>query len=731
MVVGPSRLVRMVGPVSLLLGLALSIGWPPPTPRDYASVTRFELDRAMAHVRAIAREPHPVGSVAHRAVRDYILQELRRLPVEVSEQSANVTTHLAGHTTGATIHNIACRISGRVAHRQAIMLAAHYDSVDGSPGASDDSAAVGALLETARVLVHQPTLQRDVVLLFVDGEELGLLGAEGFMRENPLAKEIGLVVNFEARGSRGNVLLFQISPNQGALLDQFGLSVHFPRANSLFTTLSTLLPNDTDVTAYDPKIPRVLGFAFAEGLEHYHRPTDTVANLDVRSLAQIGANAIGLARHFGELDELPPKETDAVYFDLWGRWLVRYSSHWSRLLALLCAVGWIWLVRSCLRVCLVTRSGLRLGAKIVGSTLAFGIAVPVLFGALSAALLGEVPWIESSPWVGFASLLVAAGAGMRLHCLALRQAHPRELGLGALGIGVVLACVFGWSLPGMSAIWQWPVVIWLLAWAAEIRIPLTSISARKWLFSIPIFLDVLLVAPALASALGLAGPVLIFLPVVIGVAEWAFILPALVPEEAVSSRAWGWSVVAAGLGIFSLGTGATWASARFRSKSEVVAPNHATDGDASTYHASLALPEFLVQAVSRSETSRTFDVRIVPTRQARCVFLKEVRGPRLVPLSVNGYPVIHLVRFSPEIDELGMRLFTGGAWSQASEFTYCGMQGEPLVLRLQLPGKEPVELRLMAQFDESPEPASERPEKKPEGARVLDDLGRSRRVVLE
>src|SRR5690606_40854732 len=54
---------------------------------------------------------------------------------------------------------------------EAVLLAAHYDSVAAGPGAADDGAGVAALLEVARALKARRPPRRTVVLLFSDGEE--------------------------------------------------------------------------------------------------------------------------------------------------------------------------------------------------------------------------------------------------------------------------------------------------------------------------------------------------------------------------------------------------------------------------------------------------------------------------------------------------------------------------------------------------------------------------------
>src|ERR1041384_1559911 len=48
----------------------------------------FSLERAMADLRVIAREPHPFGSPANAAVREYLVSRLREMGLDVEVQNA-------------------------------------------------------------------------------------------------------------------------------------------------------------------------------------------------------------------------------------------------------------------------------------------------------------------------------------------------------------------------------------------------------------------------------------------------------------------------------------------------------------------------------------------------------------------------------------------------------------------------------------------------------------------
>src|SRR5262245_57845309 len=173
--------------------------WPPAPVDDSAPPEEFSSARAMRHLEVIAAQPHPVGSPANARVREYLTAELARLGFEVELQEA---PHVAGgplrpepDTPSIPLTNIVARLPGRRAG-PALALACHYDSAPLAPGAGDDGAAVAAILEAARAVRSGPALQNDLVILITDGEEAGLLGAREFVNKHPLARRIGVVLNY-------------------------------------------------------------------------------------------------------------------------------------------------------------------------------------------------------------------------------------------------------------------------------------------------------------------------------------------------------------------------------------------------------------------------------------------------------------------------------------------------------------------------------------------------------
>lgn len=321
----------------VVLGLATRDLRPPsPAPLDAPPPT-FSGDRAFEHVLRIASAPHPMGSVEHGRVRDYVVETFRRLGLDVAEHAGVVARRASRADDGAHVAyvtNVVARLRGSAATGRDVVLAAHYDSVPTGPGAGDDAAAVGALIEVARALREGPSLANDVVFLITDGEEVGLYGAKLAVEDPAFLSRTALVLNFEARGHRGPVVMFQTFGAVAPWVDALA-HVDDPVAYSLAADVYERMPNDTDLTVFGRAGLPGMNFAFIGGHSHYHTPLDAPAELDRGSLQHHGQYALALARHFGAADlgaaAIGAKRAgdEQVYFSLWRATLVHWPGAWA------------------------------------------------------------------------------------------------------------------------------------------------------------------------------------------------------------------------------------------------------------------------------------------------------------------------------------------------------------------------------------------------------------------
>lgn len=454
--------------IALLAGLALQrLRGPEPVPAD-APPQEFSSGRAAKHVAEVARESHPIGSAAHARARDYILGELSRLGVPAEVQRTTALGPGRGErVSAATVENIVGVHKG-TAGGKAVMLVAHYDSVATGPGAGDDAAGVASVLEVLRALKAGPPLRNDVVALFTDGEEAGLLGAWGFVGEHQLAREVGLVLNFEARGAGGPSLMFETSGGNGWLIEEFGKAASRPVASSLSYELYKLLPNDTDLSAFKKSGMAGLNFAFFDDAERYHTALDTAAGLDERSLQHHGLYGLELTRHFGNLATDYPKASDAIYFDILGFTVVSYSASWAVPLAILATVLLAFAVWLGLRRKAFTLSGVGVGALLVPVAAAtVWLAVSGVWRVVALlrpdyALFGRGEIYNSDYYAsGFSALAAAVTTG--LYVLLRGRFGALGLAVGAAVCWWVLAALSSLYFPGGSYLFLFPLVFALVA----------------------------------------------------------------------------------------------------------------------------------------------------------------------------------------------------------------------------------------------------------------------------
>jgi hypothetical protein len=310
----------------VLLGisyLVITYHEPPDAVAIDAPANEFSSGRAMQHIRVIAMAPRPVGSAAHDTVRDYIINTLSHLKLAPEVQSADIKPR--GSDTPVKVQNIVVRRDGTDGTGEAVMLLAHYDSVPQSYGASDDGAGVAVLLETLRALTSDQPLKRDVIALFTDGEELGQLGAAAYLQQSRQGNSPDLILNFEARGTRGPVFMFETSDHNGLLIREFSYAAPYPFCSSLAQMIYETLPNDTDLTVFKRARHPGLNFAFVDAAYNYHTRDDSIETIDERSVQHHGSYALALAKHFGDLPAENLRAENVIYFDLLGKTVVYYS----------------------------------------------------------------------------------------------------------------------------------------------------------------------------------------------------------------------------------------------------------------------------------------------------------------------------------------------------------------------------------------------------------------------
>ncbi|MES2575523.1 MAG: M20/M25/M40 family metallo-hydrolase, partial [Bacteroidota bacterium] len=237
---------------------------------DDVSLSEFSAKRALEQVKNISEQPHYTGSENHDAVANYLVNELQNMDLETSIQEG---FSFSDRGTLTKCKNILARIKG-TNNSKALLLLSHYDSTphSGSFGASDAGSGVATILESIRAFTYNKKHHKnDIIILFTDAEELGLNGAALFVSQHQWAKEVGLVLNFEARGTSGSsIMLMETNSGNAGLVKEFAsANVKYPVSNSLMYSIYKMLPNDTDLTIFREN-GNIQGYNFAFIDGHYN-----------------------------------------------------------------------------------------------------------------------------------------------------------------------------------------------------------------------------------------------------------------------------------------------------------------------------------------------------------------------------------------------------------------------------------------------------------------------------
>ncbi|CRL03600.1 CLUMA_CG016511, isoform A, partial [Clunio marinus] len=158
---------------------------------------RFIAERAYMNLKTLNDfGPKVVGSDANEILAfNYIFDTLNdirnnsKLKDEIIVDTQVVSGHNFVSASYENLQNIVVRIQGEIDN--AMMMNCHFDSVPGSPGASDDIVMCCVMIEIFRVLANSNHKQKNsIIFLFNGSEEEDLQAAHGFVTQHRWAKDI-------------------------------------------------------------------------------------------------------------------------------------------------------------------------------------------------------------------------------------------------------------------------------------------------------------------------------------------------------------------------------------------------------------------------------------------------------------------------------------------------------------------------------------------------------------
>ena len=324
----------------------------------------------------------PIGSVELPAIE--VMGTHYRSAHQVTGTDSSVVVRFGPRTERSLVRSISGPAASAAA--PALLFMAHYDSVPGSPGAADNAAAVGALLELAAHLQTTPPAF-PIIIAFTAREEEGLLGAESLA--TALATEVGFAIALDLIGTDGTLTLNGAS----TLIRRSELSYLADMAAQANVTLDAPVPHRI-VSRWWPQAERSDHGPFtrhgirAVQLYHrghdgdlidlaYHSPFDQPSRISPPRLGEIAAllHTLVTAPPPGG----GPRASAAVDDDA-GWWMPALMGNWVAPRRLLLAAAWTLVVTALLLLFANRR------VKVMPPPTMFGLAIGVATGLAAVAL---------------------------------------------------------------------------------------------------------------------------------------------------------------------------------------------------------------------------------------------------------------------------------------------------------------------------------------------------------
>lgn len=274
--------------------------------------------RLRVHVEKLAGEIGERNTIHYSALRtaaDYIESRFSGLGLPVREEKYRVDDK--------EVSNIVAVLKGSGRPEEIVVIGAHYDSVEGSPGANDNASGVAAVLELAR--------------LFKDAKPQRTIRFVAFVNEEPpyfQTEEMGSLVNARQARKQGDKVVAMLSLETIGCYSDQAKSQHYPSLFSLFypdtgnfigfvsdlgsrTLLRKVVGTFRETTRFPSEGVAAPGWIQGIGWSdhwsfrqtgypaimvtdtapfrypHYHEPTDTPEKLDFERMARV---VVGIGR---------------------------------------------------------------------------------------------------------------------------------------------------------------------------------------------------------------------------------------------------------------------------------------------------------------------------------------------------------------------------------------------------------------------------------------------------
>lgn len=448
-------------------------------PNSKEESKNFSCTRAKEDLKAITKEPHStlLHQEALKDVRQYIVNELKELNMNPEVFSYKSIKNDKGQV--ADLNNIYGKIDGENGENGSyILLVAHYDSAATNPqndkgysyGAADDGYGVATILETLRnIRSSGKTLENGIKVLITDGEEMQLIGSrEEFNNHFSLYKNISYVINIEARGTSGPVIMFQTSDKNDRVLDLYK-KAKYPITTSLVTDLYKD-SGRSDFLNIERKGLAGINLTTLDNVEYYHTTKDSYENISDKSLMHYGEQVLPIVEAFIYSDKYNDSNyfkqgKDSIFFTVLPNMIIDYSVTLGRLLGSIITIVVIGIM-------VYNKDKLKGILKSVGKNLIHIIGAAILgliisFGLATAAgvnfTLNHMGKVPGDDIIVIVLPIILLGFIFRIEMK--KKNNISENFLAGVLIQTILLCVSMIFLPGASYLAMIPLLLALISLA--------------------------------------------------------------------------------------------------------------------------------------------------------------------------------------------------------------------------------------------------------------------------
>ncbi len=214
-----------------------------------------------------------------------------------------------GDSRPIVAHNVVGELPG-VQSGPWLIVGAHLDSHDISPGANDNASGVAAVLEAARALALDGPTPLPIRFVFFTGEEMGLLGAYRYTADHEAdLANIRFMLNLDVVGGPGRLgMALQAWPE---LLPR--LQRHAQELNPEGLLLDRLVPYSDHFPFFLKGVPAAMAASWGGGSGRGwgHTSADTVDKVSIGSLQAAAVFAARLLLRLGADEDAWPAQRTA------------------------------------------------------------------------------------------------------------------------------------------------------------------------------------------------------------------------------------------------------------------------------------------------------------------------------------------------------------------------------------------------------------------------------------